>query len=84
MADIPPEYLVSFDKVLRHNNRMAPFNMLYTTKEQLDNYSEWLFSILFELENGSIFLNMITFQSRIYGFISEELFKRVALIKIVS
>ncbi|WP_273708485.1 DUF4422 domain-containing protein [Leuconostoc mesenteroides] len=30
IADISPEYLVSFDKVLKHNNRMAPFNCSYT------------------------------------------------------
>lgn len=74
IADISPEYLVSFDKVLKHNNRMAPFNMFYTRKEQLDNYCEWLFSILFELEKRVDISQYDSFQSRIYGFISEELF----------
>lgn len=53
---------------------MAPFNMFYTRKEQLDNYCEWLFSILFELEKRVDISQYDSFQSRIYGFISEELF----------
>jgi hypothetical protein len=74
IADLSPEYLLSFDKVLKHSNKMAPFNMFYTKKEQLDCYCEWLFNILFELEKRVDISQYDSFQCRLYGFISEELF----------
>ncbi len=65
-----PEYLQSFDKVM--NSRGAHmFNMFIMKKELADRYCEWLFDILFELENVIDTSNMTPFEARLFGRISE-------------
>lgn len=71
---IYPEYITAFDDVLNKQNKMAPFNMFYTSKEQLDSYCKWLFTILFEVEKVVDVSNYDDFQKRLFGFLSEELF----------
>lgn len=72
IADLYPEYLNDYDRIM--NGYMASyFNMFVMSKEGLNNYCEWLFSILFQLE-GQIDLSEYTpLQARIYGFLSERL-----------
>lgn len=69
-----PEYLDSFNYILKHNNKMSPFNMFYTTKNQLDNYSQWLFSVLNAVEEKVDISNYDTYHRRLFGFLGEELF----------
>lgn len=68
-----PEYLSAYDFVL-DGNSISPFNMFVGKKLVIDRYCEWLFGILFELENQipSIFYDR--YQSRAIGFLAERLF----------
>lgn len=68
-----PEYLESFDKVMKQKE-YAICNMCVMSKENFDNYSKWLFDILFELEENTDLSDYSPLQKRIYGFLSERLF----------
>ena len=48
--------------------------MFICKKEIIDQYFEWLFSILGELENIVDISEYDQYQKRIYGFLSERLF----------
>lgn len=50
------------------------FNMMITRKDILNEYSKWLFDILFTLENKIDISEYDEYQQRIYGFLSERLF----------
>lgn len=67
-----PNDLSSFDKVMKHR-KSHRFNMLLMKKQRYSEYSEWLFDILFELEKRIDISDYDSYQSRIYGFISERL-----------
>ena len=67
------KYLLSFDKVMKQKE-YAICNMCVMKKENFDNYCEWLFDILFELEKVTDISNYSQLQKRIYGFLSERLF----------
>lgn len=49
IADLYPEYLDSFSRVMRRK-LYSPCNMFIATKEIFDDYSEWLFKILAEYD----------------------------------
>ena len=70
-----PEYLESYDKIIKQTYGYM-FNMMIMTKELLDDYCSWLFSILFELREriGQDSENLSTFQGRFYGRVSEIIF----------
>lgn len=69
-----PEYLPEFDN-LRRRKTAHMFNMFIMDKSTLNNYCEWLFDILFELEKRvkAQGLQYDQFHSRFYGRISELL-----------
>lgn len=67
-----PEYSASFEKVSKRKYLYLA-NILITRKELFDEYSEWMFNILFELEKRVEISNYDSYQSRIFGFISERL-----------
>ena len=50
------------------------FNMFAMKKEIFNEYCEWLFTILFELEKRIDISNYDAFQARVFGRISELLF----------
>ncbi len=58
---------------LKTNKKCYFWNMFIAKKELFDQYSQWLFEVLFELENY-ITKNKQEYQPRLYGFISERLF----------
>lgn len=74
IAEKSPEYLEEFEKL--HTRTSAHmFNMFIMKKEILNEYCEWLFDILFELEKRmkNQQNNYDTFHARFYGRVSELL-----------
>lgn len=70
---ICPEYIESFDNVM-DEHYFYYGNMIITSKELLNQYCEWLFSIMNEVEKVIIGSQIAdAYQSRIYGFLSERL-----------
>ena len=68
---IHPEYLESFNKVMKEHH-LSWCNMMVTSKENYDKYCDFLFSILFEVEK-TIEIPVDPYQRRIMGFISERM-----------
>lgn len=67
-----PEYLIEFDS-LKHRRSAHVFNMFIMRKNILNDYCNWLFPILFELEKRVDTTNWSNFQKRYAGRISERL-----------
>lgn len=68
-----PNYLKSFNQHMQGKKAYIA-NMFIGKKDIIDQYSKWLFDILFELEKLVDISSYDTYQKRIYGFISERLF----------
>ncbi len=67
-----PEYKNSIHTYLEQSPVFFIANMLITSKKIWDDYHNWLFDILFELEKR-IEIPKDDYQKRIFGFISERL-----------
>lgn len=67
-----PEYLEEFDKIHKRTSAHM-FNMFVMKKEILNEYCEWLFDILFELEKRMNETKYDNFHGRFYGRVSEIL-----------
>ena len=67
-----PDYLNDFDKIMARDYGYY-FNMFISNKELTNQYCEWLFSILFELEGIIDISNYDSYQQRVFGFLSERL-----------
>lgn len=68
-----PEYLKSYDKVLKRTYGYM-FNMMIMDRKCFDCYCSWLFDILFELKNRIDMPELSSFQGRFYGRVSEIIF----------
>lgn len=66
------DYLPYFDKLHKRTSAHM-FNMFIMKKDIFDNYCEWLFDILFELEERVDVKKYDSFHARFYGRISELL-----------
>ena len=67
-----PEYIRAWDSSMKKTTGHR-FNMFVMKKEIFDQYCEWLFDVLFELEKR---LDISTYNkndSRVFGFVSERL-----------
>lgn len=74
LSELYPEYTEAFDWALSTN--MISFgNMIVMRKPDFDRYCTWLFAILFEVEKRTDISGYDTYQSRIYGFLSERLLR---------
>jgi hypothetical protein len=73
IQDQHPEYLPAFDAVMKKTSGHM-FNMFIMKKELADEYCQWLFSILFELESRLGDQEYSYFQGRFYGRVSEIIF----------
>ena len=67
-----PQYVPAFEKTMDHSNISVGYNMFITHWEHFNDYSEWLFDILFEVERRVPPIDD-PIQSRIYGYMSERL-----------
>ena len=72
IREIYPEYSIAFDKVMSRTWAHM-FNMFVMRKDYFDEYCEWLFAILFELEKRIDISNYTVTEARVFGFISELL-----------
>lgn len=68
-----PEYINAFNE-LKKTNKIYICNMFIAKKEFVNNYCQWLFDILFELEKRVDLSNKSDYQKRMLGFMSERLF----------
>lgn len=68
-----PEYAEAY-KTVMNSSRASMFNMFVTSKKIIDEYSEWLFGILFKVEQTLDISDRDAYQKRVYGFLSERLF----------
>lgn len=68
-----PNYLKSYDEVVKHTYGYM-FNMMIMQQQYLDDYCNWLFDILFELEKRINPQELSSFQGRFYGRVSEIIF----------
>jgi hypothetical protein len=57
---------------MKYTNGLSHFNMFITKKNIFDNYCEWLFRLLFEVEKD-VKISPYTYQARVFGFMSERL-----------
>ncbi len=67
-----PEYIDSFERVMKKTSAHM-FNMFIMRKSLSDAYCEWLFDILFELEKRIDTSEYDTYETRVFGFVSELL-----------
>ena len=68
-----PDYLNSFDEHMKKRSGHY-FNMFIGKKEIIVPFLDWMFSILFELENRINLENYVGAEKRVFGFVSELLF----------
>lgn len=68
-----PDYINSFDKVFKRK-WMYSYNMFIASKSIMNEYFNWLFNILFELEKRVDISEYNQYNQRIFGFLSERLF----------
>ena len=67
-----PEYLEAYDRSMKKTTGHR-FNMFIMKKDLSDRYCEWLFDILFELENRLDISDYSKNDQRVFGFVSERL-----------
>lgn len=72
VAKCSPEYLSDFDKFFNQNKAVL-FNMMFCRGDLFDEYCQWLFTILFNLEPQVDLSSLNAYQQRLYGFLSERL-----------
>ena len=67
-----PQYIAAWDSSMKKTIGHR-FNMFVMKKELFDQYCEWLFDVLFELENRLDISEYSKNDSRVFGFVSERL-----------
>ncbi len=66
------QYIAAWDASMKKTTGHR-FNMFVMKKELFDQYCEWLFDVLFELENRLDISSYNKNDSRVFGFVSERL-----------
>ena len=69
---IRDRYLPEFDRQMK-KTKGHKFNMFIMKRYAVDEYCEWLFDILFELEKRLDISNYSLKDSRVFGYVSERL-----------
>jgi hypothetical protein len=73
ISEIYPEYILTFNDVIKESNKLSQFNMFFCRWEVFDAYCKWLFDILFEAERRINIDNYNPLQKRIFGYMAERL-----------
>lgn len=63
-----PEYKSYIQEIFKNNDKLYAFNMFVMKYDIFVSYTEWLFSILFEIEK-----KISNSQKRVFGFMAERL-----------
>lgn len=76
ILELFPSYIDSFDYVINSHQKEFTFyyNMMIAPKSIYDNYCEWLFTVLFEVERRIDISDYDDYQKRVFAFLSERLF----------
>lgn len=72
ISEMYPTYLRAYDDSMKLTTGHR-FNMFIMKKDIFNEYCEWLFNILFELENRLDISKYNSNDSRVFGFVSERL-----------
>lgn len=72
ISEMYPEYIDDLNWFNKESGGYC-YNMLIARKGVFDNYCEWLFSILFEIEKYTDISSYSEYNKRLYGFLSERL-----------
>lgn len=72
VLEIYPEYEESYKRIFEKSNSIHAYNMMIMKKDQFDEYCNWLFRILFEVEKR-IYISQYRYQARVFGFMAERL-----------
>lgn len=72
ISERTPSFLPAFDSAMS-STRGHRFNMMVMRRPLLDEYCEWLFGILFELESRLDTSSYSLYDARVYGFVAERL-----------
>ena len=72
IAEMYPEYSEAFT-IVCNRTWAHMFNMFVMRRDLYNQYCEWLFDILFELEKRVDISDYDQYESRIFGFVSEIL-----------
>jgi hypothetical protein len=72
VASRHPEHLAAFDAVMS-GRRLSLYNMFLMRRELFDEYGEWLFGILEEVEGRIDNSGRSVYQQRTYGYLGERL-----------
>lgn len=67
-----PEYIKSFEKVMNKRGGHR-FNMFIMKKNLFNDYCDWLFGILFKVENRIDISDWNKSEQRVFGYLSERL-----------
>ena len=72
IEDLCPEYLENYHSILKKRSAHM-FNMFVMSREKFDEYCNWLFLVLFEVEKRLDISDYNQFHSRVFGRLSEFL-----------
>ncbi len=67
-----PEYTEAFEEVMKKRS-LHLYNMFIMNEKLFEKYSDWLFGILFRVEENIDFQNYDSYQERVFGFLGERL-----------
>lgn len=70
-----PDYYNDFVSVMERGNSFFLANMFIMKYEDFEKYCEWIFAVLAKIEPLVPYQSYNTFQKRVFGFMSERLFK---------
>jgi len=73
LSELYPEYLNSYEYIFQ-GTKLHLYNMFVMRVDLFEDYCEWIFSILFEVEKRIDITDYDDYQKRVFGFLAERLF----------